>query len=162
MSARVRWIGLVVFLLLLSVGIQATAFVLSITDPSFAVEPDYERKALHWDDHMRQVERNRRLGWRAEVETAGARRWGDAPLTVDLVDADGLPVEGAEVRVEAFHNARAGRRYTAEARPVGPGRYRALLPLRRPGIWEVRIAARRDQDLFTAVVRTSVGPAEDG
>ena len=39
--------------------------ILASSDPAAAVEPDYYRKAVAWDQEMAQEERNIALGWSA-------------------------------------------------------------------------------------------------
>ena len=71
MKPRYFWIGLVVALLALSVGVHAVLLIASINDPSFAVEPDYERKARNYDEIQRQREASRALGWMADLTWDG-------------------------------------------------------------------------------------------
>jgi nitrogen fixation protein FixH len=77
---------------------------------------------------------------------------------VVICDARGRPVEGATVRIEAFHNARAGEARTLEAREAGAGRYETALALDRAGIWIFRIEAVRGEARFLAEERREVGP----
>ncbi|MFG0316370.1 MAG: FixH family protein [Planctomycetota bacterium JB042] len=157
MSPKVVWVGLVVLLLGMSVVIQGTALFLANSDPSFAVEEDYERKAAAWDDLARRRRASDALGWAADVSTRAGDRRGDAVVRVSLADRNGLPVEAAEVVVETFHNARASRVLTDVLRTTdAPGVYEATLPMRRPGLWELRITATRGEDVFLRTLRKSV------
>lgn len=136
-----------VSLLLISVGANVFLIMRATDDPSFAVEPDYYDKAVHWDESQAAKQASRDLGWRAEIEAA------HEGVTVELVDALGRPVEGAEVQIVAFHNARARDRLVDTMRPAGPGRYDLRRRLERSGIWEIRLTARRGDDRFLHVVR---------
>lgn len=154
---QVRWPLGIVALLLMSVVIQMIAVFLAAGDPSFAVEEDYERKAARYDEVIAQRAENERLGWRAAVRTVPpeARR-GAVEVDVTLLDAAGDPIDDADVEFETCHLARAANILRARPRAVGDGRYRVELDMRRTGIWEFRITARRLDETFTATVRQDV------
>ena len=130
------------------------------SDPSFAIEPDYYQKALHWDDEMAQQRANEALGWRLEPALAPIDRAG-ARLTVRLTDRAGAPLSGATVTVQALAVARASRSVHATLAP-GAGDYGAVLPLHTDGEWELRFEARRGAERFTAVRRLLAAPSVSG
>jgi len=132
-------------LLLISVGSNVYLLVRATNDPSFAVEPDYYEKAVEWDALQEAKAASDRLGWKAEVDATRDE------IIVRLEDAAGIPVEGAVVHVVAFHNARAGDRRRAQLAEEGQGVYRMNGPFERPGLWEMRISAVRDEDHFSLV-----------
>lgn len=156
MSPRVTWIGVVVGLLLLSVVTQLVGVFLAVSDPSFAVEPDYERKAARWDDHVEQQRENQRLGWTLQVRCEPTGDRGKVEVSVNLLDSFARPIEDAEVELEVFHNARASRILRGTLEHVRKDRYAATFDMRRTGIWEFRIAARRAGDLFTYTEKRNV------
>lgn len=126
---------------------------LASADPSFAVEPDYYRKAVDWDSTMAQRGRNDVLGWQLTVESMPLDGAGVAALTVRLRDQAGLPVDGAVVQVAATHNAEAERIVAGRLAEVTDGRYTGPLAAQRAGIWELRFSVERDGERFTARVR---------
>ena len=134
-------------LLLTSVGANVFLVVRGHDDPAFAVEPDYYDKAVHWDERQAARRASDELGWRIEVD---ASRDG---VQIELADALGRPVEGAQVEVEAFHNARASQRLRARLAPEAPGRYVLARRFERPGLWELRLSAIRDGDRFLHTAR---------
>jgi hypothetical protein len=67
-------------------------------------------------------------------------------------DAQGEPVRGARVAVEAFHSARAGRLFTATLSAEPGGGYSASLPLDRVGLWELRVRVERGEQVFTQII----------
>jgi hypothetical protein len=154
-TARAFWIGAVVFLLLLHAGIQGVIVLASAQDPSFAVEPDYERKAAHWDDVMRERAASDRLGWSATLDTMATGN-GRVAVTLGLADGGGAAVARARVRVAAFHVAFAGRILEADLIETAPGSYAATLPMQRPGLWEFRVEAERDREKFVRTLREKV------
>jgi len=118
------------------------------SNESFAVEPDYYRKALAWDDKRAQDRDNAELGWQLEftVEPVAAGR--DPILRVELTTADGQPVADAIVAMEAFPNARRDDILTATLSAAESG-YETTMPMRRDGRWEFRFVATRGDDKFT-------------
>ena len=75
---------------------------------------------------------------------------GDQPaLELTLHDADGGPLAGAAVSVEAFHNARGDDIVSDVLTEVGEGVYSASLPMRRNGRWDLRFSVDRGGDHFT-------------
>jgi hypothetical protein len=133
---------------------------LAVDDPGFALEPGYYAKAVNWDAEQAQRSDNARLGWRVTVTQSGGVRRANSSIEVRLGDAVGRPVEGAHGSVEGFFNARASERVSAALREVGPGEYRAPLPLGHAGLWEFRLVFRRGAATFTAVVRRDITSTE--
>jgi len=150
------WIGIVVGLLGMSLAIHTALLIFSLNDPSFAVEPDYERKAAQWDETQRRLAASRALGWTVDLSTAPADQAGEVDVTLHLFDRYGKPVREADVTLQTFHVARAGQIVSGELEPVGDGVYGARLPLRRSGIWEFRLSVTHGDELYVDTIRKSV------
>lgn len=148
--------------LVLGVTMAGNIWVMRLAgaDDSFAIEPDYYQKAVDWDSTMAQASRSTALGWHLDARL-GAPVGGVSQLMVSLQAADSTPVDGAAIRVEATHNARAAQILAAELVPAGPGRYQTDLASARLGRWELRFDVRRGPEHFTTTVRldTSRGVA---
>ena len=120
------------------------------SDPSYAVEDNYYQKAVAWDEKRAQDGVNADLGWLLEFSVEPPTRPGEQPgLEVTLLDAGGRPLAGAAVSVEAFHNARGDDIIREMLTDAGDGIYRASLPMRRNGRWELRFTVSRGEDTFT-------------
>ena len=152
------WIAGVVLILGTTVAANFYVMHLAGDDPSFAIEPDYYDRALHWDDELAQRERNAQLGWRASPALDAAAAQGTT-VQVRLADAAGVPVRDATVRVSAFPIARSAQVAEATLSPRADGAYAAPFPVQRSGAWEVRIEAVRGGDRFTSVHRLDVPAA---
>jgi len=144
-----QWPLIVVALLVGGAGANVGLMLVAASDASFAVEPDYYQKALHWDETMAQQARSAALGWSVVATFEPAARPGEVKLTARVTDRAGDPIEGARVAVETFHSARARHVLTAALGPEAAGRYSATLPLDRPGVWEVRLRVERGSQVFT-------------
>jgi nitrogen fixation protein FixH len=140
---------------LLASGVGANLYFMSraVSDPSFAVEPDYYAKAIAWDAHQTQARDNAALGWTLALDVAAADPGtGRARVVASLLDRNGLPVRGLTVALEAFHNARASQVVKATLAETAEHAYAADVAVSRPGFWEFRVAAARGTEVFTAVV----------
>lgn len=142
---------------ILGLTVAANIWVMRVAndDPSFAIEPDYYKKAVQFDSTMASERRSAALGWTAtsSIVTVDAK---GATVTVTLRDAQQQPVTGASVRIAALANARANTILSANLTETAPGQYSAPLAAQRPGQWEVRVDATRGTDRFVASTRTDL------
>lgn len=156
---RVFWVGLIVALLSGQVLLMFVAVYLALADGSFAVEPDYYQKSLHWNDTIAQERDNERLGWQPELKLGGqATVFGDRQLICHLADNQGHPLDGAVIDVVAFPHARGSDRQSVTLVPAGEGNYEATLRLARKGKWEFRLAVQRGPETFTHTELRDVFP----
>jgi nitrogen fixation protein FixH len=131
--------------------VGVTVYAASARRASFAVEPDYDRKALHWEESTRQAARNAELGWNISVE-----RIGDGKLAVGLLDKAGKVIKGAGIEVEAFHHARAGKRLSVSLSQAADGNYEGDLAVDIPGLWDFRFTVRHEKETFTATLTRAI------
>jgi hypothetical protein len=155
MTPKAFWIGFVIFLLSISVGIQALGLVLANSSPSFALEPDYEHKARHWADHQAQLAQNQLLGWQVEPRFSVSGS-GRVNLQLELNDAAGQALGAGKLTARAFHNARASEVQELRFVESEAGLYSAELWVPRAGLWIFELEARVDAQLFTATWRSSL------
>jgi len=144
---------------ILGASVVANFWLLRIanSDPSVAITADYYQKAVHWDDELAQRKHNDDLGWRLTPALAPGARDHGSMLDVSLRDRDGAPLAGARIAVVAVHNTMASRPEAVTLSDEGAGRYQALLPVARRGLWELRFDVYRDGEHFTADLRVDEG-----
>jgi nitrogen fixation protein FixH len=153
-----QWpIGIALILAVTVIGDVWIAIVAS-RDEAFAVEPDYYRKAVNFDDEMALRAASLALGW--IVDPTLELGTPDTPGTVSAVvrDSSGALVTGARVELLAMHNARASRQLTATLAEGEAGRYRAPLDAQRPGEWELRFLVTRGSERFAVRARVDAAP----
>jgi nitrogen fixation protein FixH len=144
------WPALVISLLAGQVVLVLVMAYLAVSDHSFAVEPDYYRKALHWDAEMAQQQANRRLGWSLHVEISEpSDLFQQRGVRCVIADRAGKPVEGATVELVAFPHVRGNERQTLTLAAVEAGRYGAAVRMAQGGLWEFRVVAKRGAELAT-------------
>jgi len=158
MKRGMQWPIGVGIVLALTVAGNVWLAVIAASDEAFAVEPDYYRKAVHFDDEMALRAESARLGWRVEPALQLGTPSAPGALSVVVRDAAGAPVDGASVELLAMHNARASHQLTATLVASGDGRYEAPLDAQRPGEWELRFLVRRGSDRFAARARIDAAP----
>jgi nitrogen fixation protein FixH len=159
LGSKILWPGIIFVLLGGQVLLMFVMVYLATSDGSFAVEPDYYQKALHWEATARQRQANRRLGWQAAFELGDqVGTLGQRTLTLLLLDRDGEPVNGAAVDLVAFPHARGSQRTSAVLRGQGNGRYSADLRFQRQGLWELRLAVSSGSDTFTHTEKRDIYP----
>ena len=131
-------------------GANLILIYVATSDRSFAVEQDYYRKGLRWDAKREQDRRNAELGWTLDLVVASTLSPdGTVAITALLCDGDGGEITGAQIKLDAFHNARAAYILSADLKHAENGSYAASLPMRRPGLWEFRFEISRDGERFT-------------
>jgi nitrogen fixation protein FixH len=136
------WPHFIFVLLGVNFVVVGVTLYFALSDSSFAVEPDYYRKALAWDQSARQLEASARLGWKADI------RADRSAVQVNLSDATGAPLVGAQVEITCFAHTRAADRSLLALAETQPGLYTAPATLPRPGRWQFRLTARRGDDTF--------------
>lgn len=152
------WPIAIVGVLAVTVGANV-ALILAARDPNaYVVEPDYYRKAVNWDSTMAQARASVALGWRVDAALGG---WTSAgtPLRVRLADSTGAPLSGVQLKVELINNLTPETPVHVAPAEVGVGSYEASVPLARPGLWELRLQARRAGAFYTADLRRDVARA---
>lgn len=157
MRPEIRWPLFIIGLLVLQVGLGIFFFMKATSDPSFAVEEDYYQKAVNWEGKQAQDRTNAELGWTLDPSAGPINdTLTTRLLTAELSDRDNSPVTGATVRVETFHNIRAGEILRADLVETTQGLYEVDLPMLRPGLWEIRFTVEKDSDIFTHTARVHV------
>ena len=159
MKPEVRWPLFIVGLLALQILFGIFFVWRATSDPSFAVEEDYYRKAVNWEETQAQRSRNQALGWSVDERLVPPPVLGGKPtLEVTLTDAEGQPISGATVEVETFHNVRASAVLRAVLVEREPGVYAAEMAMTRPGLWEIRTTVDHAGERFTHATKSHLDP----
>lgn len=153
------WPVAIVGLLVGGVAANIGFMIVANRDATFAVEPDYYRKAVDWDRTMAQEARNVELGWQVSTQLEPIDG-GRARLVARVADRDGRPMTDAAVVVEAFPSARARDIASFTLAPAGPaGAYVATLVHARTGLWELRVRVTREEEVFTRTLSQDLAAA---
>ena len=159
--ARRFWVGLILAFLVTQMTLVSIMAYVASSDRSFAIEPDYYQKGLHWDDTAAQLRKNAELGWSLRIELSEqANDRGERTLTCRLTNKVGQPLDGATVDLVAFAHAAGNARSLTTLTPAGDGAYETDLNLARPGVWEFRAVVKRGPETFTHKLERYVTPDE--
>lgn len=133
------------------------AITLATGDRSFAVVPDYYEKGVAYDERKALLAESAALGWSVVI---GPGEYADAigqrELVVSVRDAEGQPVQGLDVKVEAYHVARASEPVALKFVEALPGQYVAQARMSKEGFWQFAIDATNDNHRFVAELRQFV------
>ncbi|MGO9112390.1 MAG: FixH family protein [Thermoguttaceae bacterium] len=131
--------------------------IVATHDRSFAIEPDWYQKGLHYEQSAQQQRENRRLGWSVLLNVSqpltGTNRRN---VSCTVFDRAGKPVENATVDLVAFAHLRGSNRTSSVLLPHGGGAYAATLAFEDPGVWEFRLVITRRLETFTRIVRREI------
>ena len=142
------------------VGLGTLAYI-AIDDPSFALEPSYYDKAVHWDRSQAEARESRELGLQLTVlRPLTIDTQGEIELELGIRDRRNLELQGADVRLEAFPNAYAARAEQLTLRETSPGVYRAKLTRAVHGLWELRFSVAFGASHFHQVLRVDVAKGD--
>lgn len=139
----------------LATTVAANLWVMRIAndDPSFAIEPDYYRKAVTWDSTLAQERQDSILGWHLKSTVGIVAGTGKTRISAILTDSLGTPISGAMVKVAALPVARASEVHEATLAEASAGEYSGQLDAQRQGRWELRFDVRAGSTRFTEVAR---------
>ena len=148
----------------LPVGLLGTMFVglgtlayIAIDGPSFALEPNYYDKAVHWDKGQAEARASDLLGLKLELKSPFAvAADGRVKVQLGVKDRRALAFSGAEVQIEAFPNAYASRVEHLVLRETAAGVYTGELSQGVRGLWELRIVVKQGALRYGEVMRRDV------
>lgn len=137
------------------------AITLATGDRSFAVVPDYYQKAVDYDERKALLAKSAELGWSVDLSPSKqADALGQRDVVIQMLDAQGEPVRGLKVRVDAYHVARAGEPVMFECIEVLAGQYVGQAKIGKEGFWQFSIEASSGDQRFVADHRQFVPAAE--
>jgi nitrogen fixation protein FixH len=79
-----------------------------------------------------------------------------AALRFSAVDARGVPIENADVRVTAYRPSDASADFVAPLAAGAPGQYQADVVLPLPGVWDLNVTVQRGDERFVTTQRIAV------
>lgn len=134
------------------VGVNgALAYFATSTFNGLETRNAYEKGRLY-NQTLAAAEAQKALGWTIDlaVEQMEKDRPGDYPadLSITAQGADGEGLEGLDVVAEIRRPIQAGMDQEVRLTRRDIGRYGTRIVLPEPGQWEVRVVARRGDDIF--------------
>ena len=154
LPSRISWPLAIVTLLVANICIAVGTLILANTNGGVQVVPDYYAQAVAWDSLAAVQQSTTAMNWSVEVK---ANRQGKT-TTVTVTDNDGLPVSGLVVSaiVSRPHLSEPTAVFALVADEI-PGKYISTeSEFDSAGIYDFKIAATRDVDMFSRTFRVDV------
>lgn len=145
--ARRFWVSLIVGLLSLQVVIGILSIVLSLSDPTLAVIPNYHQAALDWDVTHRARQLAEQLGWRIDYNVVPSEHPGHRSLLVTILDRDGHPMSGLNVSAKLYRHARGSAVDQFRLTTVADGNYQGDTALTDSGLWQIELVIEGDHGI---------------
>jgi nitrogen fixation protein FixH len=131
--------------------------VVATRDSSFAVEPDWYQKGLHYEQTAQQQHENSRLGWSVRLDVSRPLTGtNQRNVSCTVLDRAGKPVENATVDLVAFAHLHGSNRTSSVMLPHDGGTYMTTFAFQDPGVWEFRLAITRGRETFTQIVKREI------
>ena len=155
--AKILYPGMVIALLLMSLGFVTATVVAAHSDGGPQVVEDYYEKSQNYDRIRAEKTAARRTGWSIETSNFG-HIGADGAMHLTVLDADGRPVTGLEGRVELWRPELSGAVASARlrSREGQPGQYVADLAPNRIGVWDIVLDVERARSNYLFEVRREV------
>jgi len=134
----IPWYFVAFFAALVSVLVPMCVIAVR-TNTGVVTEGAYE-KGLAYNKAIKAEEQQDALKWRGEVIVAPISG-GEVQADFALADADGKPLDGADVKIWLVRPTQAGLDQSAAMIAQSGGHYGAALPLPARGLWEARVSA---------------------
>jgi nitrogen fixation protein FixH len=148
--AKRFWVSLVVVLLGLQLVIGFVALRLSTGDNSAAVVPNYHQAALNWDETKNALQAAGRNGWSLTLTASDvADGRGLRAIELKVLDSGQQTVDALTVTGHVYHHAFASDLRQIEFRSIGEGRYLAMAPMERKGLWQIELSIEGAEELMT-------------
>jgi nitrogen fixation protein FixH len=121
------------------------------------VARDYQKKEALYNAYLQQVEEQHQRGWQVR------KGWQDQPYVnrpavflVTVVDAEGVPVSGADIQGEFLRTSNSAFDRAFTMVETAPGEYRLDTQLSQPGLWRLVLKIRKGEALHEIQAITSV------
>jgi len=148
------WLGLLITVVAVNVVFIVTAFK---TTPGL-VDENYYEKGRDVEQHFqRRIQARNRLGWDINVQTPAEVIVGQPTnFNVNVVDKVGIPLDGAEVSLQAYRPSDASADIKVNMDFVSHGIYQTRMALPLKGIWDLKVIVTRGEDELDFSRRISV------
>lgn len=124
--------------------------ILAITsNPGLVVEDYYEQGRQYEQHALERIAAQKNLRWttRLEIPQSIVRDLQDV-YRFSAVDEYGLPVNNAAVKLLAYRPSDASKDFVISLQELVPGLYEGELRFSLPGVWDLNVDVRHNNDHF--------------
>lgn len=148
------WLALLITVILVNVIFIVTAF---ITSPGLVDEGYYEKGRDVEKNFQQKMEARNRLGWDIRLQSPEQVVIGKSGnYSVNIVDKVGMPVQEAQVILEAYRPSDAAADIKIPMEAISKGVYQAQLTLPLKGIWDLKVNVMQGEDELDIARRINV------
>lgn len=149
-KAKRFYIGLVLLLFAIQCTILGSAISLAVGDPALAVVPDYHHAALRWDESQAALRSAQKLGWEVDWNISDvADGQGLRAIQFAVRDSDGKGRSDLQVNAKVYHHGNASSVERFQLDSIGDGRYQAMPPMARSGLWQIELDVKNAGEPMT-------------
>jgi len=150
----IGWFAIVVLFL----GVNALFIVLAVvSNPGLVVEDYYEQGRQYENNAIKRLAMHNNLQWESKLEIPEIITLNTADrFRLSAVDARGLPIRDADIKIIAYRPSNAGADFTTALHAIAPGLYEASLSFPLPGVWDLNVKVQHGEDRLELVQRLSV------
>lgn len=144
-------------------SVNAVFVVFAVTsNPGLVVNDYYEQGRQYEKNAIKLLAAQQRLRWESKLEVPETITLNQADTyRFSVVDARGLPLNNADVQLQAYRPSNANADFTTTLQAIGPGLYQGSLSFPLPGIWDLNVKIRHGANELEIVRRLSVNePAQ--
>ena len=121
------------------------------------VSHDYQEKEALYNAYLVEVEEQKVRGWKVNKGWAAKPRLGVATdLIAQVLDRDGVPVEGAKVSGSFLRTSNSREDFSFDLVDVGSGEYRAPITMPKHGLWQMVLMIHKGDDRHEVRATTEV------
>ena len=138
------WLGLLVLVVLVNTVFIVTAFK---TTPGLVDKDYYEKGRDVEKNFLKKRQAYNRLGWEMSLNLPDEIVIGQQnTFSLSVVDALGMPLRDASVRMQAYRPSDANADYNASMDKVTEGVFQTRLSLPLKGIWDIKVFVKKGED----------------
>ena len=148
------WIAMVCVFL----AVNALFVVLAVaSNPGLVVEDYYEQGQQYEKHALKLLAARNALKWETNLEVPRSVRVAQADVyRFSAVDARGLPIRDAQVKLLAYRPSDAAADFVSQLEQIGPGLYQARISFPLPGAWDLNVKVRHGDDDYETSHRIAV------
>ncbi len=167
MNAWIKWISdhrwpmFLAGLLIMSITAQGIMVYFATRPDAPRPERGYYERSFDWDQQRAKADASRKLGWELSIDIPAGPQYLPGmkrPVDLDVLDPQQQPIRNLKGMLSAVRpaNLRMNTEGTLTELPQSPGRYRVLLDLPQGGLWEFRVALKKDSTEYVEALRIDV------
>ena len=136
---------------------NAVMVILGIESWPGLVTQNHYQKGLQYNQVISAQKNQDKLGWSVTLAAESLRAGQPSPLSLHLTDPNNQPVQHAQIEGILFRPLGEGLDLSFLLLEKQPGHYMTMLTPPKPGVWDVKIRARKTAAIdFRYVQRITV------